>query len=247
MNATPFEQHRRESFFPQLKGELQGLYRFVRERIAYHESIGDLTPGEVAPGDVAGTVLLHAHREFASRSAAEDAQEPRERAIGPWLQELATKQLQSVVDRLQAARSRVIHLEQDIPETPPAEAVSTLGEEVLYFYQPDEDLKVGDIFPDADMATPEEFVAAKEELLRCVNAALAGMPKQWRRALRLRHAAGLTSAELAEVLDTTEPEIERILEYARAHLRQSLVEAGCSFISKGTESRPRSQQTGGKS
>jgi hypothetical protein len=135
----------------------------VRERIGYHESIGDLTPGEVTPGDVAGTVLLRAHREFASRSAAEGAQEPRERAIGPWLQELATKQLQSVVDRLQAARSRVIHLEQDIPETPPAEAVSTLAEEVLYFYQPDEDLKVEDIFPDADMATPEEFVGRELE------------------------------------------------------------------------------------
>jgi RNA polymerase sigma factor (sigma-70 family) len=233
MNAKPAEQRQRESFFPQIKVEIQGLFRFVRDRIAYHESIGDLTPGQAAPEDVAGTVLLHAQREFARRSAVEGAKEPREREIGPWLQELASKQLQSVIDRLQAARSRAIPLQQDIPETPPVEEVSTLGEEVLYFYQPDEDLKLADIFPDADMATPEEFVAAKEELLRCVNAALAGMPKQWRRALRLRHTGGLTSAELAEALETAEPEIERILEYARTHLRQSLAEAGCSFISKG--------------
>jgi hypothetical protein len=53
-----------------------------------------------------------------------------------------------------------------------------------------------------------------------------------RRALRLRHAGGLTSAELAEALGTAEPEIERILEYARTHLRQSLVEAGCSLSAK---------------
>jgi DNA-directed RNA polymerase specialized sigma24 family protein len=53
------------------------------------------------------------------------------------------------------------------------------------------------------MATPEEFVAAKEEFLRCVNTALAGMPKQWRRALRL--CGRLTSAELGELLDTAEP------------------------------------------
>jgi hypothetical protein len=72
------------------------------------------------------------------------------------------------------------------------------------------------------MATPEEFVAAKEELLRCVNTALTGMPRQWRRALRLRHAKGLTEAELAAMLDKAEPELERILEYARQHLRQRL-------------------------
>lgn len=239
MNPTPFEQYRRESFFAQVKRQMKGLYRFVRHQLAYYESVGDLIPGEVAPEDVVDTVLLLAYREF--------VKEPREREIGPWLNELATKHLESAVNRSKAARSRVVHLEEDIPETPPAEAVSTLGEEVLDFYQPDEDLKLGDIFPDVDMATPEEFVAAKEELLRCVNTALAGMPRQWRRALRLRHAKGLTEAELAEVLDKAEPEIERILEYARQHLRQRLVESGCTFISKGTESRPRSQQTGGAS
>ena len=135
-------------------------------------------------------------------------------------------------DRLQAARSQSIALQQDIPETPPEEEVSTLGEEVLYFYQPDEELHVEDIFSDMDMSTPEEFVAAKEELLHCVNTALAGMPVQWRRALRLRYAGGLTSAQLTEVLNEDLPGVERVLEYAREHLRQTLVAAGCTFISK---------------
>jgi DNA-directed RNA polymerase specialized sigma24 family protein len=152
------------------------------------------------------------------------------------LEELATKQLQWTIDRLQAARGRAIALQQDIPETPPEEKVSTLGEEVLYFYQPDEDLHVEDIFPDMDMLTPEELVAAKEELLHCVNTALAGMPIQWRRALRLRYAGGLTSAQLTEVLDEDVTGVERVLEYARQHLRQTLVAAGCTFISRGTAS-----------
>jgi hypothetical protein len=89
------------------------------------------------------------------------------------LQELATRQLESTIDRLKAARSRAVPLQQDIPETLPQEEVSTLGDEVLYFHQPDEDLRVEDIFPDVEMATPEELVAAKEEFLRCVNTALA--------------------------------------------------------------------------
>ena len=77
------------------------------------------------------------------------------RGRGPWLQELATKQIRWTIDRLQAARSRGIALQHDIPETPPEEKVSTLGEEVLYFYQPDEDLHVEDIFPDMDMSRPK--------------------------------------------------------------------------------------------
>lgn len=56
-----------------------------------------------------------------------------------------------------------------------------------------------------DMATPEEFVAAKEEFLHCMDTALAGMPIQWRRALRLHYAGGFTSAQLSEVLDEDVP------------------------------------------
>jgi predicted DNA-binding protein (UPF0251 family) len=63
------------------------------------------------------------------------------------------------------------------------------------------------------------------------------MPREWRRALRLHHAAGLTQAEPAEALEKSEPEIERILDYARRHLRQSLLESGCTFIVKDCENR----------
>jgi hypothetical protein len=37
-----------------------------------------------------------------------------------------------------------------------------LGNEVLYFHQPDEDLRVEDIFPDVEMAMPEELMPAKK-------------------------------------------------------------------------------------
>ncbi len=232
MNTTPAKQTQRNSSSDRIKDEIKGLYSFVRDRLAYHESIGDLPPGELAPEDVADTVLLRAYREFEGRSASQQARHPSEQARGSWLQELATTQLESAIDRLKAARSRGVPLAQDIPETPPAEAVSTLGEEVLDFHHPDEDLKVEDIFPDFDMATPEELVAAKEQLLRCVNTALAGMPIQFRRALRLRYVGGLTGAQLSEVLEEDKVNMERILEYARRELRQSLEAAGCTFIAK---------------
>jgi RNA polymerase sigma factor (sigma-70 family) len=229
MSTAPSEQQNRETFFSSAGQQLNRLYEVVRHQLAYLESTGDLLPGELRPEDVIDSVLLRAYHEF--------VKEPSGRNIGDWLTELANEHLRRDVKRLKSERNRTVHIEEDIPETPPEEEVTTLGEEILDFYQPDEDLKLEDIFPEADVSTPEDFVAAKEELLRCVNASLAGMPTEWRRALRLRHGGGFTPAELAEALDKSEPEIERILEYGRQHLRQSLIESGCTFIVKGQEGR----------
>ena len=227
MSDTQSEKQNREKFFSLAGQHLQRLYEFVRHRLAYFESLGDLVPGELAAEDVVDAVLLRASHEF--------VKEPAGREILSWLIELATEQLRSEVKRLKSERNRKVRIEEDIPETPPIEEVSTLGDEILDFYQPDEDLKLEDIFPDVEISTPEEMAAAKEELLRCVNASLAAMPKEWRRALRLRHAEGFTDAELADALHKAAPEIERILEYGRQHLRQSLIESGCTFIAKASE------------
>ena len=54
------------------------------------------------------------------------------------------------------------HIGDDVPETPPAEAVSTLGDEILDFYEPDEDLKLEDIIPDFDAPSPEEEAARSD-------------------------------------------------------------------------------------
>jgi RNA polymerase sigma factor (sigma-70 family) len=233
MKTAPSEQDKREIFFSSASQYLNRLYEFVRHQLAYFESVGDLMPGELTAEDVVDAVLLRAYHEF--------IKEPARPEVGSWLTDLAKEQLRREIKRLKSERNRTVHIEEDIPETPPTEEVSTLGEEILEFYQPDEDLKLEDIFPDTDISTPEEMAAAKEELLRCVNASRAGMPREWRRALRLRHAEGLTDEELAEALEKTEPEIERILEYGRQHLRQSLVESGCTFIVRGGENQSASK------
>jgi RNA polymerase sigma factor (sigma-70 family) len=224
MNSQTAEQANREQFFTLVNSHLDPLYEHVRHQIAYLESTGDLVAGQVSVEDVVDEVLLRAFREFSKR--------PQEREIGSSLIELADQQLRRQVGRTRAERRTNVPIEKDIPEVPPVEEIKTLGEEIFEYYQPDEDLKLEDVFPDMDVSSPEEFVAAKEELVRCINAALAGMPQEWRRALRLRHSEGLSSEELAEALDKNEPEIEQILEYAREHLRQSLIESGCTFIVK---------------
>jgi RNA polymerase sigma factor (sigma-70 family) len=230
VTAAPLEQKNREAFFSQLKRDFKALYKFVRRQLAYLESAGDLASGELSVEDVVDAVLMRAYHEY--------VKQPGAREFGNWLTQLADQEIQSQLRRLQSERESTVHIEEDIPETPPFEAVRTLGEEFLDFYQPDEDLRLEDIFPEADVSTPEEWAAAKEELVRCINAALESMPEEWRKAFELHHVERLTIDDLGEALDKAEPEIEEMLEYARRHLREKLMASGCTFIAKGSPGAP---------
>jgi len=67
--------------------------------------------------------------------------------------QLAREHLAAEVKRLRAWRQRTpARLETDIPDTPPTEWVSSLGDETLEFHEPDEDLKPEDVLADLDVA-----------------------------------------------------------------------------------------------
>jgi RNA polymerase sigma factor (sigma-70 family) len=215
---------KRELFFWLVGRHLTGLHHFVRHQLAYFQAVGDLLPDELTAEDVVDAVLLRAYGEF--------VKDPTPQKIRSWLVQLARQHLETEVQRLKSRRDRTVRTEQDIPETPPTEAVSTLGDEILDFYEPDEDLKLEDVIPDLEIPTPDE-VAETEELRWCVNAALAGMPKEWRRALLLHHVEGLRDADLARAIGKPQPEIRRILDRARHYLRQRLVESGCRLKAIG--------------
>lgn len=219
--ATSVAQRRRALFVSLVGPHLERLRRFVGQELAYFQAVGILGKGELTTDDVVDAVLLSAYREF-----VKDRGVPEIRRS--WLMRLAIKQIESEVRRLASERGRTVHIEDDVPDTPPAEAVSTLGEEILYFYEPDEDLKLEDVIADLDVPSPEEK-AATEELRQCVNAALTAMPKEWRRVLLLRHVDGLTGAELAATVGTTKAQVKRLLESAREDLRRRLLESGCTF------------------
>lgn len=113
-----------------------------------------------------------------------------------------------------------------MPETPPERSVRSLGDEILEFYEPDEDLKVEDVIEDLDVEMPDEERATRE-LQSCVDAALAGLPGEWRRAVTLRYVEGLSGDALARALGRSRTESERLLEHARACLRERLTESAC--------------------
>jgi RNA polymerase sigma-70 factor (ECF subfamily) len=89
-------------------------------------------------------------------------------------------------------------------------------------------LKLEDLVPDLEMPTPADE-AARRELRDCVRTALAGLPRDWRRALLARYVDGLAGARLAQALGVSTPEMHRVLDRARHYVRQRLVESGCRF------------------
>ena len=207
-----------QTFFSLVRPHLEELSDFVAHELSSAEATGDLARGELTVEDVVDEVLLRAQQEF--------SKDPAQGEIRSWLIKLAIERLEAEINRSKSERSRTVHIEEDIPETPPAEQVSTLGDEILDFYQPDEDVKLEDIVPDMEASTPEQE-AEKNELRQCVNKALRKMPKEQRRLLVLRHVQGLKIPELARALGMGEREINRTLEDAGGNLRRKLLELGC--------------------
>ena len=215
--VVPAEERERELFSTLAERHLKNLYNLARREIAYYLATGDLPPGEITAEDVVDATLLQAYREF--------VKDPARREGRNWLIGLAVEKVEAEVKRSKAERARSVHIEEDIPETPPTEEVSTLGDEIMDFYQPDEDQKLEDIIPDMTAPTPEQILESRE-LQRYINRTLATLPRVWRRAFTLHYVEGAPLAAIARMAKQTESEVERHLECAREYLRQRLSESG---------------------
>jgi RNA polymerase sigma factor (sigma-70 family) len=208
---------------------LSTLSHFARHLVRYAESRGDLQPGELDPDDLVSDVLLRAYDEWAK-------QRPTEPVRG-WLMRLAQRQLQSETVRSRRERGQTIPLEKSAPLTPPSEEVTTLGEEILDFYQPDEALKIEDVLPDIRTPSPEEDLELRE-LRRCVREALNQLPKEQRRALVRRYVFGLDRDEARKGGGKGDASAGGTLEAARERLRQILIDSGCAFEPPAGERSP---------
>ena len=211
-------------FFPLVEPHIGALRNVAGRVLRYVEARGDLPQNALELDDVVDAALVRAYDKFATEPVPENI---RSRLI-----RFALDEIKAAVKRFKTERERTVHIEEDIPETSPTEEVSTLGDEILDFYQPDEDLKVEDVVPDIQMPAPDE-IAETEELRRCVRDALSELPRDERRALTLRYIVGLRGNELANSLRKPEEEVRRLLDSAQTRLRQRLVASGCTLKTTG--------------
>jgi RNA polymerase sigma factor (sigma-70 family) len=206
----------RARFFARIEPHLRQLYNFIRRELADHEALGYLPRGQVSVADVAADVVL---RAYEARDQGLTDRDWRNRLL-----QLAIEQLAREV-REARQRRRAVATEARIPETPPEQWVSTLGDEVLDFHQPEQDERVEDVIPAADVPMPEEILEQRE-LQQLLRRALASMPRAWRRAFVLREVEQLEPEEIAQITGHAVSEVERDLGHARQYLRERLVEAG---------------------
>jgi DNA-directed RNA polymerase specialized sigma24 family protein/ribosome-associated translation inhibitor RaiA len=218
MDAPPSEADARASFFSLVDPHRYKLKDFVGHLLRWAEATGDLTPGELAMEDVVDAALLRAYTEF--------VEQPFRGELESWLMQLAVRQLEAEIKRSLSERGRMVHIVDDIPETDPAKAVSTLDDRILDLWPSDEDLKLEDVVPDLEVPAPEEETEIKK-LRLCARATLKAMPDEWRQVLLLRSAKGKRGAELSRAIGKSKEETERLLEYARNYFRAKLIEAGC--------------------
>ena len=208
----------RQHLMLMMNEHLSELSEYVRHALAATE---ELTPDELTTEDVVDDVILRAYREFARK--------PEGQQVGNRLRQLAKERIRSEIRRRRWEREHLIHIEQDVPETSPAEEAAQLGDELLHFYQPHEDLTVEDVVQDPAGAVPgDDSDDEQRQLRRCVDLALAELPRLWRRMLVLRHMKRLTNGRIARVLHLPEAEVSRTAVHALAFLRQRLLESGCS-------------------
>lgn len=211
-------------FFPLVEPHMGALRNVAGRVLRFVEARGDLPQNALELDDVVDAALARAYDKFAREHVPENI---RSRLI-----RFALDEIKAAVKRFKTEHERTVHIEEDIQETSQTEEVSTLGDEILDFYQPDEDLKVEDVVPDIDMPTPDE-IAEAEKLRRCVRDTLSELPRDERRALTLRYIVGLRGNELANSLRKPEGEVRRMLESAQTRLRQKLVASGCTLKTSG--------------
>jgi len=201
---------------------LHRLEAFVRRELHWLELSGDLVPGEIDPRDVVDA----AFEQALARGKGHPTQQH--------LLKSASSALRAELARARESREQV-HIEEDVSDLPPERAVSTLGGEILDFYQPDDELLMQDLV--AGLARTPEESEATAELMEIVRNALATLPATWRQGLHLAQVERLDPLVIADVLEVQKEAVPELLARARTFLRDRLVEAGV-FASAGTDDAP---------
>ena len=92
---------------------LSELSEYVRHALAAWEAAGELTPDDLTTEDVVDDVILRAYGEFARK--------PEGQQMGDRPRQLAKERIRSEIKPRRWEREDLIHIEQAVPETSPAE------------------------------------------------------------------------------------------------------------------------------
>lgn len=191
-----------------VNANLVRLQRFVERELVYRENSDLLAPDQVAPEEVIGETIANA--------LGDGLEKPDRLALEPWLYRLAMRAIDELAARNQEDASSV-----PLQQSARRPNVRGTDDSQLQYHQPDEQLIRGDVIPDRGSATPEE-IAASDEMITLVEAALLGTRREDREAFILYAIEGFTPEEIAAITDRKPDAVKASVMAAREHLRKSL-------------------------
>ena len=191
-----------------VNANLYRLIRFVDRELRYREANGQLRPDQVTREEVIDETIATA--------LGDGIEKPERLALEPWLYRLA----KFAIDDL-ATRNAEHDVSVPLERRDRRPNVEGSDEGTLQFHQPDEELFEQDTIPDRGTATPEQ-IAASDEMITLVEAALLGAKPEDREAFLLFAIEGFTPEEIAAISDRRVEQVRASVGAAREHLRKAL-------------------------
>jgi DNA-directed RNA polymerase specialized sigma24 family protein/ribosome-associated translation inhibitor RaiA len=186
---------------------LPRLERFVQRRIAYRESLGELSPEQVAPDEVVAEAIAIA--------LSDEFEKPERIKLEPWLYRLAVE----AIDRVVAGDGQSGNV--SLEGRHGVQNVQASDEARLQFHQPDERLLEEDFVADGHAENPE-LLAVRQELITLVQLALHGVGRPDREVFILHAVEGFSPEEIAVITNRTLEEVVASIRKARHHLQRAL-------------------------
>jgi RNA polymerase sigma factor (sigma-70 family) len=191
-----------------VNANLGRLQRFVERELRYRESIDQLAPETLTPAEIINEAVANA--------LGDGLDKPERLALEPWLYRLSMRAIDDLSSRTGEDPGSVpLQRNQRAPN------VRASDEPQLQYHQPDEQLIAQDTIPDRGTATPED-IAASDEMITLVEAALLSAPRENREAFILNAIEGFTVEEIAAITDRKPEQVRASVNSARDHLRKAL-------------------------
>ena len=192
-----------------VNANLVRLDRFIGRELTYRVNSGQIRPDAVVREEVLDEVI--------ARALGNGDEKPEELSVERWLYRLAMRAMVELAARNDGEAETAVHLE-DSARKP---NVRASDEPQLQYHQPDELMLEEDVIADRRVATPEE-VAASDEMIDMVEAALFQAKPEDREAFILNAIEGFTVKEIMAVSDRSREAVERSIHNARDLLRKTV-------------------------
>ena len=191
-----------------VNANLNRLQRFVERELRYRESMDQLAAETLTSSEIINEAVANA--------LGDGLDKPERISLEPWLYRLSMR----AIDDLSA---RAGEGPEDVPlqRNQRAPNVRASDEPQLQYHQPDEQLIAQDVIPDRGTATPED-IAASDEMITLVEAALLSAHREDREAFILNAIEGFTVQEIAVITDRKPEQVRVSVNAARDHLRKAL-------------------------